>query len=145
MNPPREVSPFGKNHREARLNTPLDLLRSLPIGRPVPQFWLGAGLQDAADVHSAQAFGQLLQLRQPAVTLRLVPGSGHTMPTWRRLLPPMLRWMTNGLAREVSLYNSPAAQRRRAAAAAALARASGPGHQHDRHQHQPSRAAGKPA
>ncbi|HUZ24218.1 MAG TPA: alpha/beta hydrolase-fold protein [Streptosporangiaceae bacterium] len=122
MNPTRRVGPFGGNRLQAQLNNPLDLLRSLPIGRPVPQFWLGAGLQDPGDVQSAQTFGQLLQIRQPAVTLRLVPGS-HTMPTWRKLLPPMLGWMTRGLARQVSIYNSPAARARRAAVAAAAAKA----------------------
>ena len=37
-------------------NTPVDLLRSLPLGRPIPQFWLGAGDGDAPDVHAAQKF-----------------------------------------------------------------------------------------
>jgi enterochelin esterase-like enzyme len=114
------VSPFGGNARLAALNTPTDELRSLPLGRPLPQFWLGAGLLDAQDVHNADNFAQLLQLRQPGVTLKMVPGDGHTMPTWRRLLPPMLTWMTRGLAQEVTLYDSPAAQARRSAAAARL-------------------------
>jgi enterochelin esterase-like enzyme len=122
INPVREVSPFGGNRRAAALNTPLDLLRSLPLGQPVPQFWLGAGLLDAQDVHSAQNFGQLLQLRQPGVTVKLVPGDGHTMLTWRGLLPGMLSWMTRGLSQEVTVYNSPAAQRRRAEAARARAK-----------------------
>ncbi|MDQ2875568.1 MAG: esterase family protein [Actinomycetota bacterium] len=117
ISPVRDVSPFGGNRRAAALNTPLDLLRSLPLGRPVPQFWLGAGLLDAQDVHSAENFGQLLQLRQPGVTVKLTPGDGHTMLTWRGLLPGMLSWMTRGLSQEVTLYNSPAAQRRRAAEA----------------------------
>jgi enterochelin esterase-like enzyme len=122
INPVREVSPFGGNRRAAALNTPIELLRSLPLGQPVPQFWLGAGLLDAQDVHSAENFGQLLQLRQPGVTVKLTPGDGHTMLTWRGLLPNMLSWMTRGLGQEVTLYNSPAAQRRRAAAAKARAK-----------------------
>jgi enterochelin esterase-like enzyme len=133
MNPPRRVGPFGGNRRLAQLNNPLNLLQSLPVGRPVPQFWLGAGLQDPGDVHSAQIFGQLLQIRQPAVTLKLVPGS-HTMPTWRKLLPPMLGWMTRGLAHQVAIYNSPAARARRAAVAAAAAKAKLLGHQPRRPQ-----------
>jgi hypothetical protein len=44
------------------------------------------------------------------------------MLTWRGLLPGMLTWMTRGLNEEVTIYNSPAAQRRRAAAARARAR-----------------------
>jgi enterochelin esterase-like enzyme len=139
MNPPGRVGPFGGDRRQARLNTPLDLLRSLPIGRPVPKFWLGAGLQDPGDVRSAQTFGQLLQIRQPAVTLKLVPGS-HTMPTWRKLLSPMLGWMTQGLARQVSIYNSPAARARRSAVAAAAAKAKLLGRRP--HRQRPGRSTG---
>ena len=123
INPSREVNPFGGSRRVAEANTPIDELRSLPLGRPIPQFWLGAGLLSAGDVHSAQTFGQLLQLRQPGVTVKFVPGSGHTMLTWRDLLPGMLQWMTTGLNQEVTLYYSPAAERRRAAAAEQRARA----------------------
>jgi S-formylglutathione hydrolase FrmB len=103
VNPSRQVSPFGGNRQLARRNTPPDLLQSLPAGYPVPRFWLGAGLLDGADVRSAQSFGQLVQLRQPAVTIRFAPGGGHNVLTWRQLLPPMLRWMTQGLARQASL------------------------------------------
>jgi enterochelin esterase-like enzyme len=117
----RQVSAFGGSRTAAELNTPIDELRSLPLGRPLPQFWLGAGLLDAQDVHNATNFAQLLQLRQPGVTLKVVPGDGHTMPTWRRLLPPMLTWMTRGLSQEVAEYNSPAARGRRSAAAARAA------------------------
>ncbi|MGH3396249.1 MAG: alpha/beta hydrolase [Streptosporangiaceae bacterium] len=115
INPPRRVSAFASKKQE-RADTPVDLLRSLPLGRPIPQFWLGAGDGDAPDVHAAQRFSELLQLRQPSVTLRLVPNSGHTMLTWRLLLPPMLQWMTRGLAAEDAYYNSaPAIARRHAA------------------------------
>ena len=117
INPVREVSPFGGNHLQAELNTPLDVLRALPLGQPVPQFWLGAGTMDAQDVHTAQVFAQLLQIRQPGVTVQLVPEAGHTMLTWRALLPGMLQWMTTGLNQQVAQYNSPAARSRRAAAA----------------------------
>jgi enterochelin esterase-like enzyme len=114
INPVREVNPFGGNPRLAALNTPLDVLRTLPPGRPVPQFWLGAGTMDAQDVHSAENFSQLLQLRQPGVTVKLVPDAGHTMLTWRSLLPGMLTWMTDGLNQQVAQWNSPAARARRA-------------------------------
>jgi enterochelin esterase-like enzyme len=131
MNPPRQVSPFGGSRKQARLNSPADLLRSIKLGRAIPQFWLGAGRADADDVRSAETFSQLLQVRQPAVTIKLVPNGGHTMLTWRLLLPPMLRWMTNGLAQQVTMYYSPAARARRAAAAAAaVAKRSGTGQQH---------------
>jgi len=76
-----------------------------------------AGLQNGADVHNAEEFGQLLQLRQPDVTIRLVPGGGHTMATWRQLLPPMLGWMTQGLAQEVSRFGPEPVSERRATVA----------------------------
>lgn len=112
---PRRVSPFASK-KQYRANTPVDLIKSLPLGRSIPQFWLGAGDGDAGDVHASQAFSELLQLRQPSVTLRLVPNSGHTMLTWRLLAPPMLEWMTRGLAAEDAYYHSPRAVARRHAA-----------------------------
>jgi enterochelin esterase-like enzyme len=112
---PRRVSPFASK-KQYRANTPLDLIKSLPLGRTIPQFWLGAGDGDAGDVHAAQSFSELLQLRQPSVTLRLVPNGGHTMLTWRLLAPPMLEWMTRGLAAEDTYYHSPKAEARRHAA-----------------------------
>jgi enterochelin esterase-like enzyme len=96
--PSRKVQPFGGDARLKRLNTPAYLLRTLPAGTPIPHFWLGAGRADGGDVRQAEIFDQLLQLRQPAVTLDLVPSGGHTMFTWRMLAMPMLEWMTPKLA-----------------------------------------------
>jgi enterochelin esterase-like enzyme len=100
--PPRKVNPFGPGAAARRENTPDDLVTSLPPGTKIPQFWIGVGASDSSDMKSAQVFAQLLQIRQPGVTLKLVPGGGHTMYTWRALLPPMLEWMTSGLAAQVS-------------------------------------------
>jgi enterochelin esterase-like enzyme len=116
MSPPREVSAFAGDKREARLNDPTDEIQELPLGHPVPQFWLGAGSGDGDDVQAARDFAQLLETRQPSATVNLFPGQ-HTMPTWREMLPPMLHWMTDGLATIVSEYYSPAAKGRRALAA----------------------------
>jgi enterochelin esterase-like enzyme len=116
-NPPRLVSPFGGNKRLQRMNTPGDLLQSLPPGTRIPQFWLGAGSDDRLGVRDAEIFNQQLQLRQPAAALRLVPHGGHTMFTWRMLVPPMLEWMTPRLA-----YQAVAANRAQRAAAARAAR-----------------------
>jgi enterochelin esterase-like enzyme len=99
--PSRTVSAFGSPAQE-RANTPMDLLEVLPARQPVAQFWLGAGSTDGRDVHSAEIFRQLLELRQPAVQLQVVPGAGHTMYTWRTLLPQLLRWMTPRLANEAA-------------------------------------------
>ncbi|HXP20063.1 MAG TPA: alpha/beta hydrolase-fold protein [Streptosporangiaceae bacterium] len=96
--PSRRVSPFGGNKKLQRQNTPTQEILSLPAGTPVPQFWIGAGYASPADVRDAQIFRQLVQVRQPTVVLRLLPGGGHTMFTWRLLVSPMLQWMTPRLA-----------------------------------------------
>jgi enterochelin esterase-like enzyme len=97
--PIRQVSPFGGNRVLQRENTPLDEVQALPPATIMPQFWLGAGADDKLDVANAEIFRQELQLRQADVPLTLTPGGGHTMMTWRAEVPPMLRWMTEGLAR----------------------------------------------
>jgi enterochelin esterase-like enzyme len=107
--PSRLVNPFGGNKALQRLNTPVDLVQSLPARALIPQFWLGAGSADRSDVRSAEVFDQLLQLRQPGVPLKLVPGGGHTAFTWRALLSPMLEWMTPNLAHQAALAAAKAA------------------------------------
>jgi len=114
--PPKLVDPFGGNARLRRANTPDDLVDSLPGGTRIAQFWLGAGTADHADLRAAAFFQQLLQIRQPQVILKTVPGGGHTMITWRALIPPMLEWMTPRLAQEITVEQ---AQQARAAQKAA--------------------------
>ncbi len=104
--PPRPVNPFGNNARLRRENTPDDLISTIPAGARLPLFWLGVGSGDISDLRSAQFFQQLLEIRQPGVPLKIVPGGGHTMITWRALIPPMLEWMTPQLANEVSLQQA---------------------------------------
>jgi enterochelin esterase-like enzyme len=96
--PSRLVDPFGGSKTLRKENTPDDLVNTLPAGDPVPQFWLGVGADDRADLRNAEVFEQLLQVRQPSVTLKVVSGGGHTMFTWRALMPPLLEWMTPRLA-----------------------------------------------
>jgi enterochelin esterase-like enzyme len=115
--PNRMVSPFGNRTQELQ-NTPMDLLQSMPARQPVAQFWIGAGGLNVRDVHSSQTFRQLLQLREPAVPFKVVPGGGHTMFTWRILLPQMLAWMTPRLASEAAAADARAAGQRKNAAAA---------------------------
>jgi hypothetical protein len=55
------------------------------------------GSIDRADLRNAEFFAQVLQIRQPGVTLKVVKGGGHTMFTWRALMPPLLEWMTTRL------------------------------------------------
>ena len=101
-NPVRHFYPFHKYKRLRLLNTPLDRIRALPVSASIPRFWLGAGSLDTLDVRGARMFQRLLVARQPGVQLRLAPGGGHTMTTWRALIPPMLEWMTPRLARAAS-------------------------------------------
>ncbi len=101
-NPPRQVSPFGGSKWLTRRNTPVDFIQSVKPGTPIPQFWLGVGAGDRADARNAVIFQQLAQLHQPSVELHTVPGGGHTMYTWRALVPQMLRWMTPRLAAAVA-------------------------------------------
>ena len=111
--PRRLVSPFASREQQ-RQSTPIDELQPLPARQPVAQFWIGAGGSDGSDVHASQVFRQLLQLREPQVPLRLVPGGGHTMFTWRILVPQLLSWMTPRLAREAAAAGRTAARPGRA-------------------------------
>jgi enterochelin esterase-like enzyme len=109
--PPRLVNPFGKSALARRENTPEDAVSKVPAGTRIPLFWLGVGNGDLSDLKAAQFFQQLLEIRQPGVPLKVVPGGGHTMITWRALIPPMMEWMTPKLAHEVSLEQAHAAKK----------------------------------
>jgi enterochelin esterase-like enzyme len=100
--PPHPVNPFGSEKLLRLDNTPTYELLHLPPGSKIPQFWIGSGT-DPADLKAALVFKQLLMLRQPTVRLQLVPGGGHSMFTWRALIPSMLEWMTPKLADNVAL------------------------------------------
>ncbi len=96
--PLRQVNPFGGNRKLAEENTPLDEIRKLKPGTPIPQFWLGAGTGNKLDVTNAEVFWQELSLRQANVPLILTRDGGHDMTTWRAEVPAMLSWMTPRLA-----------------------------------------------
>lgn len=101
INPNRLVDPFGGNRKLRAENTPIDEVRALAAGAHTPMFWLGAGTGDPADVSNAEYFAQLLQLHQASVPVDITRGGGHTMGTWHVEVPPMLVWMTKGLAAAV--------------------------------------------
>jgi enterochelin esterase-like enzyme len=101
-NSTKSVSPFGDSTALATLNTPTDEVRAVAPGARLPLFWLGAGAGDKADVANAEYFAQELQLHEANVPLVLTAGGGHTMGTWHAEVPPMLAWMTSGLARTVA-------------------------------------------
>jgi enterochelin esterase-like enzyme len=97
-NPNRFVDPFAGNQQLRAQNTPIDEVRAVAPGAQMPQFWLGAGQGDGTDVSNAEYFAQLLQLHEANVPVDITAGGGHTMGTWHAEVPPMLAWMTNGLA-----------------------------------------------
>jgi len=107
----RQVNPFGGNLPLQIANTPDYEVGSLAPGSPVPQFWLGVGTADRGGVGDTEVFYQLLRRVQPDAGLVLVPG-GHTASAWRELLPPMLEWMTRGLARQPTGSSGPLAPAR---------------------------------
>lgn len=98
----KSVSPFGSNSELRRENTPIYEVNTVAAGGRLPQFWLGAGASDKADVANAEYFSQELQVHQASVPLILTPGGGHTMGTWHAEVPPMLSWMSKGLAGAVA-------------------------------------------
>jgi enterochelin esterase-like enzyme len=95
----REVSPF-RTKRQLYANTPLAEVRALQPGESIPQFWVGAGAADRADVQNADYFVQLLALYQVVPPVHVGSG-GHTMGVWRAELPAMLAWMTANLGQAV--------------------------------------------
>jgi enterochelin esterase-like enzyme len=102
MNPARLVDPFGGNKTLQTENTPIDEVQALAPGAVLPQFWLGAGGGNTADTASAEYFAQELQLHLADVPLDVTPDGGHSMGTWHAEVPPMLVWMTQGLAAAVA-------------------------------------------
>jgi enterochelin esterase-like enzyme len=92
--PVHTVNPFGSDLHARRANTPRLRITRLPVSARIPQFWLGVGGKDLPGLRASRQFQRLLVSRQPSVQLTVVPGGGHTMPTWRALVPSMLEWMT---------------------------------------------------
>ena len=101
-NPLKSVDPFGGNNTLRVQNTPIDAVQAVAPGARLPLFWLGAGQGSRADVANASYFAQLLQLHEADVPLVILPGGGHTMGSWHAQVPPMLSWMTQGLAATVA-------------------------------------------
>ena len=93
-NPVHTVNPFGRDLHTRRTNTPRLRITRLPVSATIPQFWLGVGGKDIAGLRAARQFQRLVLARQPGVRLIVVPGGGHTMATWRALVPSLLEWIT---------------------------------------------------
>jgi enterochelin esterase-like enzyme len=97
----KKVNAFGRNRQLELANTPDYEIASMMPGTPIPRFWLGVGSSDTSGVQDTEAFYALLRRLQPGADLTFVPG-GHTASAWRKLLPPMLEWMTRGMSGQVS-------------------------------------------
>ncbi len=93
-NPVHTVNPFGRDLHTRRTNTPRLRITRLPVSATIPQFWLGVGGKDIPGLRAARQFQRLVLARQPGVRLMVVPGGGHTMVTWRALVPSLLEWIT---------------------------------------------------
>jgi enterochelin esterase-like enzyme len=93
------VSPFAGDGRLREQNTPSEEIRLLPATVSIPRFWLGVGAGSRQDVADTERFWHQLRQRRQDAPLTLSRG-GHTMRTWRAQVPPMLAWMTTGLARQ---------------------------------------------
>jgi enterochelin esterase-like enzyme len=93
-NPVHTVNPFGHDLHARQTNTPRLRIIRLPVSARIPQFWLGVGGKDISGLRVARQFQRLVLARQPGVQLNVVPGGGHTMTTWRALVPSLLEWMT---------------------------------------------------
>ena len=108
-NPVHTVNPFGHDLHARRTNTPLLRIIRIPVSARIPQFWLGVGGKDISGLRAGRQFQRLVLARQPGVALNVVPGGGHTMATWRALVPSLLEWMTP-LLTEASRHPVPANQ-----------------------------------
>ena len=94
----KSIDPFRHNGALRMQNSPLDILRQLPAGSQIPQFWVAAARAVRGDVMSAVTFVTLLRARDPATPLTITPDGAHNAVAWRSMIPPMLEWMTPRLA-----------------------------------------------
>ena len=78
-------------HAKPARDDPTTLLRTLPVGTPLPAFWLMAGTANALDYHDAIGFATLVGRREDLRFLTVV-GGRHTSPAWRAAFPDLLRW-----------------------------------------------------
>jgi enterochelin esterase-like enzyme len=92
----QQVRAFASKH-QLFANAPAAEVKVLHPGAVIPQFWVGAGAADQADVQAADYFAQLLALYQVVPPVHVTAG-GHTMGVWRAEIPAMLEWMTTKLA-----------------------------------------------
>jgi Putative esterase len=92
---PIHVFVYAHRAHLAMLNTPEKYILNFPLAAGVPQFFIVAGAEDAADVRNAEYFRQELLTRNPdALPVDIISGGGHQGSVWRKALTPLLTWMT---------------------------------------------------
>lgn len=87
------ANPFAKYPKLAVRNSPDKYIQEIPIGAPVPAFWLSAGSGERSYVYYARVFQQYAMMRMSEVPLTIISG-GHDASVWRVALGPMFAWMT---------------------------------------------------
>jgi len=88
------ANPFAKYPKLAARNAPDKYIQEIPIGAPVPAFWLSAGSAEASYVYYARVFQEYARMHLSEVPLTIINGGGHDASVWRAALGPMLAWMT---------------------------------------------------
>ncbi len=93
----KNVDPFHGNVTLREKNSPADILRRLPAGSHIPEFWIGAS-RPRQDIKDAVMFVALLRKQDPATPMLLTANGVHNAVAWRSMITPMLEWMTPRLA-----------------------------------------------
>ncbi len=81
---------FARYPKLAALNTPDKYIEQVPLGAPIPAFWLAAGGEDRLYLPAAEVFQQYAMTRLSQVPLLVIKGGGHEATVWRAALRPML-------------------------------------------------------
>jgi hypothetical protein len=106
------ANPFAKYPKLAVRNSPDKYIQEIPIGAPVPAFWLSAGSAESSYVYYAKVFQQYAMMRQSEVPLTIINGGRHDASVWRAALGPMLAWMTPQLTQSARYVEELASHQR---------------------------------
>ena len=120
------ANPFARYPRLAARNTPDKYIQEIPIGAPIPAFWLSAGSAERSYVYYARVFQQYATMRLSEVPLTVINGGGHDASVWRAALGPMLSWMTPQLTHSARYVEELATHHRSIAPAVKELRAKAP-------------------
>ena len=79
---------FAGDPKLATLNSPYKYIEQMPLGAPIPLFWLAAGGDDRIYLSAAQVFQQYAMTRLSDVPLLVIKDGGHQATVWRAALAP---------------------------------------------------------